>query len=172
MEVDGPAMMALTEQQRLFVLAMASNPFGSASEWARDAGYSDHLGADRVQAHRLLNNEKIERAAREVARRHMDTLGPMLATYGLLKIAGNPKHRDHLKALIAVADRTGFHATTQHHVAVQHTDLRGDALLARLKSVARVLGVDVAKLLGENVVPRETDHEKLIEGKIINEQEV
>ena len=161
-------MSALTEKQRRFVLAMASAPWETPTEWCRMAGYSDHKEACKVAAHRLVHEcgDKIERAVREVCIREFRTIGPALAMQGLFAIARNKQHRDHFKALDSLADRVGFHRQTTHNVAVQHTDLRGEALLERIKVVAGLLGVPAEKLLGENVVSREPVETKVIEHQL------
>jgi hypothetical protein len=151
----GPAMAALTDKQRLYVLAMAADPFGNPSQWAREAGYSTHMGQDRIRGHELSHNPAIERAVREYAGTALGTLGPMLAAAGLLRIARKPDHPDHLKALTAIANRVGMNETTEHKVRVEHTDLTGQALLNRIAALANKHGLDAAKLLGANV-PHET----------------
>ncbi len=161
-------MQALAPKQREFVLALVTDPFGNATEWARAAGYSDSSGAAKVKAHWLMHHPKVELAVKEVSRQLMHTVGPAVAAQGLLRIAQNPKHRDQFKALEALADRVGFHRQTEHVVAVQHTDLRGDALIERIKRMAAVMGLDAAKLLGENVAPPEMkviEHQPVADGQ-------
>jgi hypothetical protein len=145
----GPAMRALTEKQRAFVIAMLTEPFKPAAHWARVAGYTDNGKAGiRVRAHHLVHDERIEAAVAEVCRGTMNILGPVLATQGLIRIARNPKHAKHHWALEKLANRVGFHETTEHKVTVDHGS--GGDILQRIRDAASLLGVDPAQLLGAN----------------------
>ncbi len=149
----GPAMLELTEKQRKFVLAMAADPLGNATKWARTAGYSqESQGSIRVAGCKVLHDEKVQAAAREVAAAHLNLFGPILASTGLLRIAKNPKHKDHTRALEMIANRVGLHETTEHRVTVDDKRPSTDAArIARITELAGELGVDIAKLLGGNV---------------------
>jgi hypothetical protein len=126
-EEFGPLMAALTPLRRRYVLAMLSDPLGTPTEWARAAGYADNgsLGDNkksgvRVQAHRLSHDDGLKDAAREEARRHLDTIGPVLGIGVMFQIARDPKHKRQLEAAIALANRAGFHERTEHSVKVEH----------------------------------------------------
>ena len=88
----GPAMSALTEKQRRFVLAMLADPFSNGAAWAKTAGYSVASNGHRVAACRMLRDPRIERAVFEVACSHLNSAGPALAVQNLLRIARDPKH--------------------------------------------------------------------------------
>jgi hypothetical protein len=148
----GPRMAALTPQQRRYVMAMASDPFGNPTQWARLAGYSDVKEAAKVRGHELSHNPEVEKAVQEFSKTALGTLGPMLATAGLLRIARSKSHPDHLKALLAIANRAGLHETTEHRVQVQHTDLTGQAIINRIAALAAKHGLDQAKLIGGNTI--------------------
>lgn len=126
----GPAMAALTEKQRGFVFAMLSDPLATPSEWARAAGY-DPNGSDRVAGHHLSRSPKIEAAANELARAHLNTFGPALGIGVMMMVARNPEHKDQLKAAAMLANRTGFHETTEH-VVVSKTDRTPKAIDQRI----------------------------------------
>lgn len=158
----GPAMRALGPMQRRFVLAILADPFGNGARWARAAGYSDASEAAKVTAHRLLHDPKVEAAIAEMTREQLNVLGPVLATAGLIRIARNAKHPKHFQALEALANRTGFHETSEHRVSVHHTDRTGVAMAERIRALAVQLGMDPAALLGANA-PAEPM--KLIEGE-------
>jgi phage terminase small subunit len=143
-------MRALTEKQQLFVLAMAANPFGTQLSWANAAGYQNSPGGQRVTAHRLAHDPKIQAAVYEVAQANLRTFGPLLASVGLLRIARNQKHPKHMKALEALANRVGLPESSEHTVKVVHTDQSGAAMMERIKVLAGQLGVDPEKLLGVN----------------------
>lgn len=142
-------MRALNEKQRRFVIAMMTEPFKSAAHWARVAGYSDVKQGAKVRAHQQLNNPLIEAAVAEVARSTMNIIGPVLATQGLIRIARNQSHPKHHWALEKLANRTGFHETTEHKVTVDHMGSAED-VADRIRKAAAILGVDPATLLGAN----------------------
>lgn len=144
----GPAMLALTEQQRKFVLAMLSDPLGNASKWARAAGYSDRKGAERVRGHRNMRSDAVLRAIQEEAVRHLNTFGPALAVGVMMKIARNPRSKHQLRAAEAIANRVGLHEKTEHRVTVEHVDDR--RMLALAERLAAEIGVDPARLIGPN----------------------
>jgi phage terminase small subunit len=104
----GPAMQRLNEMQRRFVLAMAADPLGSQWEWAVAAGYSDKSGAAKVRAHHLLQSHDVQAAILEVAKRLLGTVGPMIATKTLLRIAADPDHKENLRAAEFIASRAGL----------------------------------------------------------------
>jgi hypothetical protein len=146
----GPAFAGLTLKQKKFVLAAVSNPFGQHQEWARDAGFVDPGGGKsniRVRAHEAWHNPAVRAAMFEVSRAHMLALGPALALRGLIAVAGDPSHRDYLKACESLANRTGLHETTEHRVMVNHHDETGEALVARLKALAKKHGLDYDALI-------------------------
>jgi phage terminase small subunit len=143
---NGPCMAVLTERQRKFVLAMASDPYGSQASWARAAGYSNANEACRTRAFELLRDPRIEAATFEVARAVMATVGPVLAMHVLTQTAADPKHPQQVRAAELIANRTGF--SEKQQIEVVHRDLTGDALIARLRALAERNGLDAEKLLG------------------------
>lgn len=159
----GPAMRALTEQQRRYVLAQLADPFGNATRWAKAAGYSDTAGGAKVRAHANAHNPKIEAAVHEVARQYLNANGPLLGIAVAMKIARNPKHPKQLRAAEMLLNRVGMHEMTEHKVTVDHRDQTGAAMVERIKQVAAALGLDVATLLGANAAPADM---KLIEGTV------
>lgn len=146
----GPAMRALTPMRRKFVMAMASNPFGNPTEWARQAGYSDVANGAKVQAHHIMHDPRLENAVMEVAKGTLGLMGPLIAVQGLLRIAQDKAHPKNLRALETLANRVGLHESTEHTVKVEHTDRTGEAMVERIKALAERLGADPARLLGSN----------------------
>jgi phage terminase small subunit len=162
----GPAMAELTEKQRQYVLAMASDPLGTATSWAKAAGYADDGSSMvRVTAHRLSHDPRIKTAVYECARSTIDSIGPMLGIAVMLKIARDNTHPKQLAAAIALANRSGFHETTEHVMHVQHTDRTGAAMIERIKELAGELGLDAARLLGANAPEKPQPEMKVIEHK-------
>src|SRR5262249_4531612 len=160
----GPKMSALKDRERRYVLAMLSDPLGNPTVWARAAGYSDHKHRCKVYGHYLCRDERIKEAAQEEARRHLDTIGPILGIGVMMQIARTKGHKSQLAAAQALADRAGFHAKSEHNVNVVQTDLTGSAMMKRIEDLARSLGVDAGKLLGTNAVEPPV---KLIEGEVV-----
>lgn len=150
-------MMALTEMQRKFVLAMASDPFGGAKKWAIAAGYSNVKDGAKVRGHELVHSPKIEAAVLEVGRSMISTVGPVLAAHAMLRVAANPKAKNHLRAVEMLANRVGLHEVQE--INVRRTDLTGDALIERLRLLAGALGIDPASLVGANTGPKLIEHE-------------
>lgn len=155
-------MRALTEKQQRFVLAMFSRPTGTATGWVKAAGYSNSEGGFRVTAHRLMHDPKVSAAVQEFASQHLSVVGPALSLGVLMKIARTKDHKDQFKAAAALANRSGFHETTEHRVLVTRMDRTGEGALARIKAAAELLGVDPTTLLGENAPMKQ------IEGKVVD----
>jgi hypothetical protein len=160
---DLPSMRGLTPLQRRFVLAQAADPFGTQADWARAAGYSDASEGAKVIGCNLMRSVRIQTATAEVARYTLGFEGPHLAAAGLLRIARNEDHPQHLKALELILDRVGMHAQSEHRVQVEHTDRTGKALEARLRAAALELGIDVSQFLGVN----SQTGQKLIEAQAV-----
>jgi len=138
--VYGPAMQALTVMQRDFVIAYCEHPTYSATQVARIAGYSDHLEGAKVRAHELMHNEKVLAAINEMTSKRMRGL-QINAISAIADIINNPLHKDHLKATIAILDRTGHHALSEHKVTVDDKRPETHAeVIAAIKRVAKEVG--------------------------------
>jgi phage terminase small subunit len=122
----GPAMRALTEKQRRFVLELATFPatgYGAAVRAAKAAGFGTPTSTDnamKVTAHRLMHTPKVQDALREVGYKNIRAEA-FEAIRTTAAIARNPKHKDCLKANLALMDRGGFGIETVHHVEVAHS---------------------------------------------------
>ena len=161
-------MLALTEKRRKFVWAMLSDPYGTQADWAREAGYSDSSEGCKVRGHQAFQDPKVQAAALEVSRATLGALGPVLAASGLLRIAAKPDHPQHVKALELLANRVGLQEKQQ--IEVTHRDLTGDALMARIRELAKKHGLDERKLLGMNAVDAEYEviDERRIQGGVVS----
>ena len=148
----GPAMQALSEQQRAFVVALANAPIGqnlrpNAAWAAREAGYSAESAT--AQACRMMKQDKIMEAIREYA------LGAMASeaiglTNVLLDIAyGNvpATATERMKAAAMVFGRIGMPEKSEHLLKVEHS-ISNDEALEKLAGFARILGVPAEKLIG------------------------
>lgn len=162
----GPAMQGLTQLQRNFVTAAMEHPTYSQAGLAKEAGYSTG-GADpakyfTVVGHNNMHNPAILAAMDEEADRRM-RYGGAIGVAAVVKIALNESHKDHLKASLALMNRTGRHEMTEHKVIVD--DKRPETkqeLLTATKRVLEELGMSVddakafiKKTTGEDIVDAE-----------------
>jgi hypothetical protein len=162
----GPAMRALVPKQRLFVLAMLSDPGGFQGSWAEAAGYSTKGDSHHVVACRLMQDPRIIAASQEVARQHLGGNGPVLAARNLINIAKNEKHPKHYEASLAILNRTGMSEKTEHTVRVEHaTDDR--SMLELCRRMAAEMGIPLEMLIGANTIDGETRAPKLIEAEAV-----
>ena len=152
-------MLALTERQRRFVLAMASDPLASHQSWAIAAGYKDcGNGGIRVRAHEAYHNLKVQAAVQEVARATLGVQGPLVAVHAVLNMARNSEHPQHSRAVEMILNRTGM--AEKQQIEVVHRDLTGDALMERVRALAEKHGVNLGAALG-------VDGPKQIEGRAL-----
>jgi hypothetical protein len=108
----GPAMLALNERQRRFVVALFDNDAPREGEglWvyaARQAGYEQTNTTPeslKSSAWRTAHSDKVVIAVNEYARKHVRTLSPE-AVRSLKDLLKNPRHRDHMRAIDAVLAR-------------------------------------------------------------------
>jgi len=162
----GPKMRRLTERQRRFVLAALNFPTAKGWQLARAAGYpTKSHGYLRLAAHRNLHNEDVLEALHEEAGKRLRA-SAVLGVSVMARIAATDGHKDQLRAAEALANRVGFHETTEHRVSVEHTDRTGKAMMGRIEALAARLGMDAAALLGANA-PLENAPPRLIEGEVV-----
>jgi hypothetical protein len=67
-----------------------------------------------------------------------------------MQIARDKDHPRQLQALDSLADRVGLSRKTEHNVNVLHADESAEAKVERIKTMAALLGIDPAQLLGVN----------------------
>lgn len=158
-ENNGPYMSALTELQRAFVRAYIEHPNYTGTQLAELAGYaSSSKGSLQVTGSRLLRDPKVIAACNEEAGKRLQT-GGLIGISGIIALALNSAHKDHLKACIALADRTGFHALSEHKVTVD--DKRPQTKQELLDAVhlmgkqAGLTDSEITKLTGEAIVDAE-----------------
>lgn len=157
----GPAMRALNERQRAFVIAMLD--LGCASNHTRAAEIAGYSTASRdaltVTAHRLAHDSRVQEALLEEARKRL-TAGTLQATALLVETIGDvtAERKDRLKAAQMLLDRGGLHALTEHKVQVEHTDNREEKI-RRLVDLARAQGKDPKEFIGNLADAIEADFE-------------
>jgi len=133
----GPAMLALTEQQRRFVLGwIADGGKNKASKVAAAAGYSTKSGSNRVQAHLLLRSDKVQAAIKEEAERHFGTIVAVKAILRLGELVDSKDVKVSASAVDSVLDRTGYSRRTTQDIRVEKVDARGTAEL--LKAIENI----------------------------------
>lgn len=121
-EKHGPAMQACTVLERAFVTAYMEHPNYTNGALAQHA--AKLLGQDpytaeseRVVGYRMSHSERVIAAVHEEGSKRL-RMGGAIGVKVMMDIAQNPMHKDQLKAATALADRTGFHATSEHKVVV------------------------------------------------------
>lgn len=145
----GPAMSALPEKQRRFVLAYNNAGGGNATEAGRVAGYAEGEGL-RVQAHRLLHNPAVQEAMREDLKARF--VGDIAFARDVIKdIAQNPGHKDRHKAAVTLLHHGGLVERTQ----VEHTGtvtLTVDQKAEQVRQLAAQLGRNAAEFLPKELI--------------------
>ena len=145
----GPAMSALTEKQRLFVLYLLESGSDNHTRAAAFAGYaSESENSLRVTAHRLAHDAKVQAAMHEEAQRRMRA-SAIMASSRLIEIANNPMHKDQLRAIGMLLNRVGLHEASEHKVTVEHT-MSDSEMRARIVTLCNEMGIDPAKMLGHD----------------------
>jgi hypothetical protein len=150
----GPAMTALSERQRLFVLAMIEVPGCSHAAAARRAGYSDVAEGAKVTGHRLAHHSGVQAAIREEAGKRLNA-SSLTAAGVLLSLLTDEaiEPKDRIKAAGMLLDRSGFGAAQTINVNKTVTDRTGAGMLERIRALAAANGLDPVKLLGGNAPP-------------------
>ncbi len=115
----GPAMQALNEGQRNFVIALLETGAKDNTLAAEMAGYSGTQGSRKVQAYRLIHNPKVLAAIREEGERRLRS-GAILGASVLIEIASDTMHKDRFKAAVELLNRSGLLVETQHRVIVEN----------------------------------------------------
>lgn len=143
----GPNLRGCTEMERRFVVAWF-HCGGNRTRAAEMAGYAaDAKGDHKQSAYQVWHREKVQRAIKEYAERSMLHGMLPLAFSAWREIVGDPGHKDRAKMTLAVLERTGFHAVTEHKVSVDSTSDRL-AMLREIVRLAKATGQDWRNLLG------------------------
>jgi phage terminase small subunit len=145
----GPAMAALDDRRRAFVLAMYEVPrgFGAATAAARMAGFGTAQSSAlsmAVKASKLMHDPRVVEALQEEDKRRIKACAPR-AIRALEMLVEDPTHKGHERALTEILARV-HPIETRHTVDVVHHldhDAEAVAQLRMLKS----LGVVQEKLV-------------------------
>ena len=169
----GPRMQALTQLQRKLVNAYLEHPTWSATAMAIEAGYSQSSASVRGSVN--LRDERVIAAINEEGSRRLRAGGP-LAVMGLISMVLNPQHKDHFRACVVVADRSGYHALSEHKVTVDDKRPQTKAeLMAAVKGFAAEMKLSpqvLAELTGEKIIEGEFTEMQSSEVYIPSEDEV
>ena len=157
----GPAMRALGERQRAFVVAWFHFG-GNASKASVAAGY---VTRPDVGGHRIYHNEKIQAAIAEFATMNLKTEQLVLASSAMSEMLADTRIEPSVRAklVLAVMDRTGLHATAHSKVEVAHTIEDRREQIRRLVTLARQLGQDPRTLIGAAADVTDADYELIDE---------
>jgi hypothetical protein len=164
----GEAMSALTQLQRNFVNQWLDHANWSGTALAEAAGYATGPPGSNTlttTAYRLTHDPKVLAAMDEEASKRMRS-GGAIGVAAVVKIALNESHKDHMKAALALMNRTGRHETTEHHVIVDDKRPQTKAeLIAAVRRVASEAGLTPAeaeKLIGSSGEVVEVEFEEII----------
>lgn len=149
----GPAMTALNERQRLFVLAMVERPGCTHAQAAREAGYSDVASAAKVRGHHLAQHPGVQAAIHEVTGLRLNA-NSLLAADALIKIMQSSRSadKDRMKAAGMLLDRTGFGASQT--INVNKTVIRkvnASEAMAKIAEFREKFPLQFAKMIGSAV---------------------
>ena len=147
--------------QRRFVIAYCEHPNYDHGALAKEAGYaSGPPGSSslRVAGHRLMHDERVIAAINEEASKRLRGSG-LLGISVMMDIASNSAHKDQLKAATALADRTGFHALSEHKVTVDDKRPKTkQEMIAAIVALGREQGLsddEIKKWTGGEIVDAE-----------------
>lgn len=145
----GPAMLALNERRREFVMALLDKPSTDYTQAYMAAGYTTDYKSAKSAASRLAHEPAVQAAIAEESRARLQA-GLLSSVSALVQIADGQmgaSTKDRLTAIRMVMDRGGLPVetvSTQRHVV----ELDEKALIAKVKGLALELGLDATKLLG------------------------
>lgn len=163
----GPAMEALNERQRGFVIAYCTMGYADKTAAARAAGYKESPNGRGLstQAQALMHNPRIQAAVVEFGKARLHEMLPN-ALKALEDIVNQPGHKKQLDAARVIMNRAGL----QERMIVEHT---GEILLSakekvmEIKQMAKLLGLKPEDVLGQITdvefedVPAEAEPEEI-----------
>jgi hypothetical protein len=153
----GPAMRALPENRRRYVLALLVQPpgRGAMTRAARAAGFGGPDSNARtmaVIASRLSSDPRIERALHEEGLRHLQSAAPRAVT-ALVNAIERPGHKSQIRAAIAILERV-YPAEVNHHVEID--DRRPppvtSEMIARIVAIAKAVNAPNPTVIEQDIV--------------------
>ena len=170
LEDYGPMMQALTVRQRAFVLSYLNEPMKPSRHHLLRAGFSDGCGT--AYASKMMHDDRVLAAIHEQSQRQLSAI-QLTAVAAVAALALNPGHKDHLKACLAIMDRTGHHAKSEHAVTIddRRPQTRQELVQAVIQ-VAKEAGLDndaIKKLTGGDVVDADFTEVEDVDAQIAQE---
>ena len=149
----GPAMSALSQPQRNFVMALLDNG-GNQSQAYADAGYKvTNANCSKSGGWRLAHMPAVQDALLEVSKARIRSSGIKAVSFLIETLdTDSVSVRDRMKAAQMLMDRQGLHASSESVSTVVHK-LDSAEMTAKIKLLAEGLGIDPSQLLG-NKAPK------------------
>ena len=152
----GPCMQALNERRRRFVMILLQQVRPNYL-WAADMAGFAPAGPDadpkkrravlKQIGWRLAHDERVIAAINEEVSKRFRSAGALIGLAVMTRIAETKGHKDQLRAAEMLANRAGFGVQQQVNVRHEHTDLTGEALMERIRTLAKKHGLDVERLM-------------------------
>jgi hypothetical protein len=136
-DIAAPSFRALTDKQRAFVLALIRHGSGRGkrSLCAKDAGYKGDANQLAVKAHQLFHDPRIQKALHDATVAYLGSF-QLFAIEGICHLAETAtKEEVKLKALLAIADRTGFATAQQIHVTKEDVNQTREQRIATMTAM-------------------------------------
>lgn len=157
-EEMGPAMRAISPQQRAFVVAYLAEGKANASAAARAAGYGADSAtpeqaktAAKVSGWRLIHDDRILAAVKEMAEKRLHAF-TYRAAQALIDIAEDPTHKDRFKAADRLLGQGGIiAAVAEQKVVVEHRTEKRSDILKRIEALADKHGKALPQSLQERI---------------------
>lgn len=158
----GPAMLALSERQRAFVVQVVHHGVNYARAY-HAAGYEGDPTALKNNGSRLARRPDVIAAIQEEGSRAIrGHVATAISTLVEISSGSHYSPRDRTRASEALLDRGGFGRQTEHKVTVERPNTVAEQV-ARIRQMAKDLGIDPRELLGQAGVVVDADF-KLITG--------
>lgn len=147
----GPAMRALTPNQRNYVVALVTRKARNNTQAAMMAGYGGTDEATRVAAKILNRNPRVILAIREEADKVIRSAA-VLGANVLREMVDDPSVPAGVRRQCAndLLDRSDLQVTTKHEVNVKHET--SDELKREIAEIARRLGQDPSKFIDGPII--------------------
>lgn len=164
----GPAMQALNDRQRAFVMAMIEFPGITFTAAAIRAGYSNVKEGAKVRGHYCAHNPAVQAAIREEAAKRLNASSLMAANVLMHLLSDEAvEAKDRIKAAGMLLDRSGFGAAQTINVNKHVTDNSGQAIMQRIKALADKHGLDPRKLLAPQSQGKTTQMPTVVEAEFV-----
>ena len=133
-DIGAPSFKALNERQRKFVMALIKHGSGRGKRalCAKEAGYQGNDDALKATAWRLFHDPAIQQALHDATVAYLGSQ-QLMAIEGIAELAETAKDESvKLRALLAIADRTGFAAVQQINVTKEDKNVTHEQRIAEM----------------------------------------